>query len=313
MFVTTDPARDTEHGAARLPRPLRPRLRRAHRRPRRRSSTVGKSLGIAVEQGAQAAQRRLRRHPRHARCSASTATTRSRSCGPRAPPPPSSPPTSTSCSPRRTCRLTSRTCSRTLPALLPAVHPQPVRRASGTSARCRSAATRCASSSASSPRSGSASGAGWPAAAGPARSSDIAVWAVPFGLVGGRLYHVITDYDLYFGERRHPVEALYIWHGGLGIWGAIALGALGVLIGCRRRGIKCAADGRRAGAGRAGRPGASAAGATGSTRSSSASPPTCRGGWRSTSATGRRATSDFATFHPTFLYESSGTSPPSPC
>jgi prolipoprotein diacylglyceryl transferase len=68
--------------------------------------------------------------------------------------------------------------------------------------------------------------------------ADIAVWAVPFGLVGGRLYHVLTDPELYFGTGRHPIDALYVWRGGLGIWGAIALGALGAYIGCRRRGIK---------------------------------------------------------------------------
>ncbi|GAA2410523.1 prolipoprotein diacylglyceryl transferase [Streptomyces coeruleofuscus] len=67
--------------------------------------------------------------------------------------------------------------------------------------------------------------------------ADIAVWAVPFGLVGGRLYHVITDYELYFSEGRDWVNAFKIWEGGLGIWGAIALGALGAWIGCRRRGI----------------------------------------------------------------------------
>ncbi|MFE7812755.1 prolipoprotein diacylglyceryl transferase [Streptomyces sp. NPDC057433] len=66
---------------------------------------------------------------------------------------------------------------------------------------------------------------------------DIAFWAVPFGLVGGRLYHVITDYQLYFGEGRNPVDAFKIWEGGLGIWGAVALGAVGAWIGCRRRGI----------------------------------------------------------------------------
>ncbi|MFH8475240.1 prolipoprotein diacylglyceryl transferase [Streptomyces sp. NPDC018000] len=67
--------------------------------------------------------------------------------------------------------------------------------------------------------------------------ADIAVWAVPFGLVGGRLYHVITDYQLYFGEGQNWVDAFKIWEGGLGIWGAIALGAVGAWIGCRRRGI----------------------------------------------------------------------------
>ncbi|TCO56596.1 prolipoprotein diacylglyceryl transferase [Actinocrispum wychmicini] len=66
---------------------------------------------------------------------------------------------------------------------------------------------------------------------------DIAVYAVPFGLVGGRLYHVATDWQRYFGPGKNPVEALYIWQGGLGIWGAIALGGVGALLGCRRKGI----------------------------------------------------------------------------
>ncbi len=79
----------------------------------------------------------------------------------------------------------------------------------------------------------------WVARGGlPGEVSDLAIWAVPFGLVGGRLYHVITDWELYFGEDKNPVTALYVWRGGLGIWGAIALGAVGVWIGARMRGIK---------------------------------------------------------------------------
>ena len=71
-------------------------------------------------------------------------------------------------------------------------------------------------------------------------SVDVAVWAVVFGILGGRLYHVITDYQLYFGPGRNPVDALRIWNGGLGIWGAIALGALGAYIGARRLGLRLA-------------------------------------------------------------------------
>ena len=79
----------------------------------------------------------------------------------------------------------------------------------------------------------------WVARGGkPGEVSDLAVWAVPFGLVGGRLYHVLTDYQLYFGEDNNPVTALYLWRGGLGVWGAIAMGALGVVIGARRKGIR---------------------------------------------------------------------------
>lgn len=67
--------------------------------------------------------------------------------------------------------------------------------------------------------------------------TDIAVFAVPFGLVGGRLYHVATDYWRYFGPGKNPLDIVKIWEGGLGIWGAVALGALGAWIGCRRRGV----------------------------------------------------------------------------
>jgi prolipoprotein diacylglyceryl transferase len=66
---------------------------------------------------------------------------------------------------------------------------------------------------------------------------DIAVWAVPFGIVGGRLYHVVSSPRAYFGEGGDPLRAFAIWQGGLGIWGAIALGGVGAWIACRRKGI----------------------------------------------------------------------------
>ena len=57
---------------------------------------------------------------------------------------------------------------------------------------------------------------------------NVAMYAVPSGIIGGRLYHVLTDWQIYFGENgRGAVAALRIWDGGLGIWGAIALGFLG--------------------------------------------------------------------------------------
>lgn len=64
---------------------------------------------------------------------------------------------------------------------------------------------------------------------------EIAFWAVPFGIVGGRLYHVFSTPDPYWGPGGDPVRALYVWEGGLGIWGAVALGAVGAYIGCRRQ------------------------------------------------------------------------------
>ncbi|MFE3289343.1 prolipoprotein diacylglyceryl transferase [Rhodococcus sp. NPDC059234] len=72
---------------------------------------------------------------------------------------------------------------------------------------------------------------------------DVAIWAVPFGLIGGRLYHVATDWTTYFGEGGHPADALKIWQGGLGIWGAVLLGGVGAWIGCRRLGVSVAALG----------------------------------------------------------------------
>lgn len=67
---------------------------------------------------------------------------------------------------------------------------------------------------------------------------DIALWAVPFGLVGGRLYHVMTDWQTYFGAHGKGIgKAIAVWEGGLGIWGAVALGGVGAWIACRRRGI----------------------------------------------------------------------------
>jgi len=131
---------------------------------------------------------------------------------------------------------------------------------------------------------------------------SVIVVAVPFGIVGARLYHVITDYELYFGPGRHPVDALKIWQGGLGIWGAVALGALGGWLVARRRGIRfpalldaCA-------------PGIAVAQGIGRL-----------GNWFNSELFGRPTTlpwgleidaryrpagfEQYATFHPTFLYE----------
>jgi prolipoprotein diacylglyceryl transferase len=54
--------------------------------------------------------------------------------------------------------------------------------------------------------------------------ADVAIFAVPAGIIGGRLYHLVTSPDAYFGSHGHPLDAFKIWNGGLGIWGAIALG-----------------------------------------------------------------------------------------
>jgi prolipoprotein diacylglyceryl transferase len=78
----------------------------------------------------------------------------------------------------------------------------------------------------------------WVARGGaPGEVLDIAVWAVPFGIIGGRIYHVISSPRAYFGAGGEPLRAFAIWEGGLGIWGAIAFGGVGAWIACRRRGI----------------------------------------------------------------------------
>jgi prolipoprotein diacylglyceryl transferase len=57
---------------------------------------------------------------------------------------------------------------------------------------------------------------------------DCAIAAVPAGIIGGRVYHVITDHERYFGEGKHWTDAFNITAGGLGIWGAVVLGGLAV-------------------------------------------------------------------------------------
>jgi prolipoprotein diacylglyceryl transferase len=82
----------------------------------------------------------------------------------------------------------------------------------------------------------------WRARGGTADSMELVVTvAVPCGIVGARLYHVATDYELYFAPGRHPVDALKIWQGGLGVWGGIAFGVLGAALVARRRQIRLAA------------------------------------------------------------------------
>lgn len=63
--------------------------------------------------------------------------------------------------------------------------------------------------------------------------SDVAIVAVPAGVLGGRLYHVLTTPENFFGSNGHLENILKIWQGGLGIWGAISLGAVGAFIAYR--------------------------------------------------------------------------------
>ena len=139
-----------------LARPLRPVVRRRHRaaaedQARRRDA------GRPGRAGPAAAQRRVRRHPRHPGPRARRRRTPCPSSGPSAPPRPSSPTTSTSCSPedRRARRLFIPSPAEGVWYLGPL-----------PAARLRAVHHRAGSW----PRSGSANGAGWPAAAPTARS-----------------------------------------------------------------------------------------------------------------------------------------------
>jgi prolipoprotein diacylglyceryl transferase len=126
--------------------------------------------------------------------------------------------------------------------------------------------------------------------------------SIPCGIVGARIYHVITDYQLYFGPGRDPIDALKIWNGGLGIWGAVAAGVAGAYLVARRKQVRFPAllD--------AVAPGLVVAQAIGRL-----------GNWFNQELFGRPTTlpwgleideryrpngyEEFATFHPTFLYE----------
>lgn len=67
---------------------------------------------------------------------------------------------------------------------------------------------------------------------------DIALWAVPFGILGGRLYHVATHPADYFYPGADLLRIFYVWEGGLAIFGAISLGAVGAWLGARSAGIR---------------------------------------------------------------------------
>lgn len=131
---------------------------------------------------------------------------------------------------------------------------------------------------------------------------DIAIWAIPFGIAGARIYHVVTDPELYFGEGRSVVDVLFIWQGGLGIWGAVMGGALGAYIACRRY------DASFAMFGDALAPGllvAQAVGRLGNYFNQELFGKPTNLPWALEIDPANRPTGfeQFATFHPTFLYE----------
>jgi len=67
---------------------------------------------------------------------------------------------------------------------------------------------------------------------------DVATIAVPVGLIGARIYSLLTNSDRYFGPGRDWTDALRVWDGGMGVAGAVAAGALAAWVYCRRTGIE---------------------------------------------------------------------------
>jgi prolipoprotein diacylglyceryl transferase len=67
---------------------------------------------------------------------------------------------------------------------------------------------------------------------------DISLWAIPFGILGGRFFHVLTHPDDYFFPGADLLAIFRIWEGGLAIYGALTLGSVGAYIGARSAGIK---------------------------------------------------------------------------
>ncbi|WP_430593579.1 prolipoprotein diacylglyceryl transferase [Humidisolicoccus flavus] len=70
---------------------------------------------------------------------------------------------------------------------------------------------------------------------------DISVWAVLLGIVGARVFHVVTHPGDYFGEGRDPWAIVRIWDGGIAIFGAIIAGAIGIYIASRMIGLRFSA------------------------------------------------------------------------
>ncbi len=67
---------------------------------------------------------------------------------------------------------------------------------------------------------------------------DISLIAVPLGIIGARIFHVLTHPGFYFGPGTNPWAVFYIWEGGIAIFGALIGGAVGAWLGCRWTGIR---------------------------------------------------------------------------
>ena len=138
--------------------------------------------------------------------------------------------------------------------------------------------------------------------------ADVAILAVPAGVIGGRIYHVLTSPQQYFGNGANFFDIFKIWNGGLGIWGAIALGTFGAYISYQRMSKKRPLPPFSAFAG-ALAPGlalAQAIGRWGNWFNGELFGRPLDTSWALSIPAGLRPVGyeEFETFHPTFLYES---------
>ncbi|MFM6980035.1 MAG: prolipoprotein diacylglyceryl transferase [Micrococcales bacterium] len=68
---------------------------------------------------------------------------------------------------------------------------------------------------------------------------DVALWAVPMGIVGARIFHVLTHLSDYFGKPGiDPLSFLYIWEGGIAIYGGLIGGVIGAWLGAKSNGVR---------------------------------------------------------------------------
>ncbi|MFZ4895136.1 prolipoprotein diacylglyceryl transferase [Plantibacter sp. Mn2098] len=67
---------------------------------------------------------------------------------------------------------------------------------------------------------------------------DIILWAIPLGIIGARIFHVLTHPGDYFYPGADLLRTLYVWEGGIAIFGSLIGGAVGAYIGCRMTGIR---------------------------------------------------------------------------
>ncbi len=82
----------------------------------------------------------------------------------------------------------------------------------------------------------------WRERGGQQETFEVAVlWAIPIGIVGARIYHVLTHLGDYFAPGVNPWSVFFIWEGGIAIYGAVGAGALAAWLVCRSRGARFAA------------------------------------------------------------------------